>query len=212
MAREGFVVYHELLKWLEPYGDTERGRLFTAMLNYSVTGEEPGLSGAERFIWPAIREKIDRDREAYEERCATNRNNRQRSKTIVNDRQRNAPTETKTGTETRTKTKSPSGSISRARGEYGWVKLTDAQYEKLLADLGQEELDRCIRYVDESAQKTRNKNKWSDWNLVIRSCHRDGWGLEHGGKKKQFTTAEEYRQQNRPTVSPDELWKAVDSI
>ena len=62
-------------------------------------------------------------------------------------------------------------------GEYGWVKLTDKQYEKLLADLGEEELKRCITYVDEAAQSTSNKNKWKDWNLVIRRCHRDGWGL-----------------------------------
>ena len=94
------------------------------------------------------------------------------------------------------------------------MKLTDAQYEKLLADLGQEELDRCIRYVDESAQKTRNKNKWSDWNLVIRSCHRDGWGLEHGGKReKKYVTAEEARTRAKPEpMSPEELWELTDRI
>jgi len=60
-------------------------------------------------------------------------------------------------------------------GEYGWVLLSDEQYQKLLGELGEEELKRCIRYVDESAQKTGNKNGWKDWNLVIRACHRDGW-------------------------------------
>lgn len=60
-------------------------------------------------------------------------------------------------------------------GEYGWVKLTDQQYQKLLTDLGPEELNLCIRYVDESAQKTKNRNKWQDWNLVIRNCHREDW-------------------------------------
>lgn len=62
-------------------------------------------------------------------------------------------------------------------GEYGWVKLTDAEYQRLLNDLGHAELERCIRYVDESAQSNSNKNKWTDWNLVVRKCHRDGWGL-----------------------------------
>ena len=65
---------------------------------------------------------------------------------------------------------------TRPRGEYGWVKLTDAQYDKLCSDLGKAEADRCIAYVDESAQGNNNKNKWSDWNLVVRKCHRDGWG------------------------------------
>lgn len=63
-------------------------------------------------------------------------------------------------------------------GEFGWVRLTEDQVQKLLTDLGEEELRRCIRYVDESAQKTGNRAGWKDWNLVIRNCHRDGWGLK----------------------------------
>lgn len=62
-------------------------------------------------------------------------------------------------------------------GQYGWVKLTDEQYSRLSNDLGETELKRCIDYVDEAAQSTGNKNRWRDWNLVIRRCHRDGWGL-----------------------------------
>lgn len=65
-----------------------------------------------------------------------------------------------------------------AYGEYGWVKLTDKQYAKLLKEYGQTELDRCIRYVDESAQSNGNKNKWKDWNVVVQKCHREGWGLK----------------------------------
>ena len=75
-------------------------------------------------------------------------------------------------------------SAKREYGEYGWVKLTDGQYEKLLSDLGQAELDRCIAYIDESAQSNGNKNKWKDWNLVIRKCNREGWG-RRGQKETQ---------------------------
>ena len=51
-----------------------------------------------------------------------------------------------------------------------------------MRDLGEAELRRCITYVDESAQSSKNKNKWSDWNLVVRRCHRDGWGLSKKNK------------------------------
>ena len=80
--------------------------------------------------------------------------------------------------DTSSKKSAPSKSkiIKHSHGEYGWVKLSEAEYNRLLNELGQEELDRCIRYVDESAQGNRNKNKWSDWNLVVRRCHREGWG------------------------------------
>ena len=65
-----------------------------------------------------------------------------------------------------------------AFGEYGWIKLTDAQHNKFIADFGESEFNRCVTHIDESAQSTGNKNKWKDWNLVLRRCHRDGWGLK----------------------------------
>jgi hypothetical protein len=87
--------------------------------------------------------------------------------------------------ETKERARGKTAAMVNSYGEYGWVKLTKEKYEKLLAELGEEELIRCIRYVDESAQSTHNKNKWKDWNLVLRKCHRYGWGLNttFGGRK-----------------------------
>ena len=61
-------------------------------------------------------------------------------------------------------------------GANGWVLLTDEQYARLAEELGAEELARCIAYIDEQAQSTGNKNRWKDWNLVLRRCSREGWG------------------------------------
>lgn len=71
--------------------------------------------------------------------------------------------------------------VRHKHGEYGWVRLSDEEYSHLLNDLGPDELARCIAYVDESAQATSNKNKWSDWNLVVRKCSRGRWGLDRSG-------------------------------
>lgn len=60
-------------------------------------------------------------------------------------------------------------------GAHGWVHLTEEEYARLIDDLGEEELTRCIDYIDESAQMHGNKNKWRDWNLVIRKCSRERW-------------------------------------
>lgn len=73
----------------------------------------------------------------------------------------------------------------KAFGEFGWVKLTDDEYNRLINDLGEAEVKRCIAYVDESAQSTGNKNKWRDWNLVVRKCHRQGWGLDRSAQYKR---------------------------
>lgn len=87
-----------------------------------------------------------------------------------------------------------------ARGEYSWVKLSDEEYARLLADLGEAELARCIRYVDEAAQGTGNKNKWKDWALTIRRCARDKWGVAGAGTSKRKLAFQAY-DQGDPAVS-----------
>lgn len=83
----------------------------------------------------------------------------------------------------------PERQVRHKRGQYGWVRLTDEEMDRLTRDLGPDELARCITYVDEAAQTTGNKNKWKDWNLVIRKCSKGRWGLERtsapvGGTRK----------------------------
>ena len=72
----------------------------------------------------------------------------------------------------------PAGAAVRHKyGTYGWVQLSDGEYTCLLDDLGEEEFLRCVTYLDESAQSNGNKNKWKDWNLVVRRCSREHWGV-----------------------------------
>ena len=75
MARVYFNAYHSYLEAIEPLNDAERGRLFTACLLYSMTGEVPELRGNERFVFSGIRSQMDRDFRQYESRCETNRRN-----------------------------------------------------------------------------------------------------------------------------------------
>ena len=69
-------------------------------------------------------------------------------------------------------------------GQFGRVLLSSEEYGRLVRDYGQAEADRCIAYVDELAQSNGNKNGWKDWNLVVRRCHRDGWGRKAQTAKK----------------------------
>lgn len=59
-------LFVDYLDAIEPLGDAERGRLFTALLEYARTGEAPQLSGNERFLFPMMRAQIDRDNLAAE--------------------------------------------------------------------------------------------------------------------------------------------------
>lgn len=61
------------------------------------------------------------------------------------------------------------------RGKHGYVRLTDDEYNRLVADFGAAEVARLIACVDEKAAITENKNRWKCWNLVIRKAQREGW-------------------------------------
>ena len=60
-------------------------------------------------------------------------------------------------------------------GQYGWVCLSNEEIERLVIDLGPDEVARCIAYIDKATQATGNKNNWKDWNLVIRKCSKEDW-------------------------------------
>ena len=47
---------------IEPLNESERGRLFTAMLHYARYEELPELKGNERYTWPMAKQAIDRAR------------------------------------------------------------------------------------------------------------------------------------------------------
>lgn len=68
MEQKGFFCYNSWLKALEPYGDAERGRIWTTLLEYSnglaIDGHS---SGNERFILPMLLDQIDRDAEKRDE-------------------------------------------------------------------------------------------------------------------------------------------------
>lgn len=230
-VRDYAALPHEYLEEMAALSDAEFGRLVRALLTYSMDRTPIALNGNERFYAVRVMNREDRYQQAFQDAnsarsragaagasarwgkanaCEGMQTHANACEGIEEDAA-NGNTETKANAKTETEPKKES---KHAHGEYGWVKLTDAQYEKLLADLGQEELDRCIRYVDESAQKTKNKNHWSDWNLVIRNCHRDGWGQKPAGKKRQYSTAEEYAAAAAKTtpLEPDAIWGLVDRI
>ena len=70
MPMKYFCAYHDYLVNMEPLTDPERGRLFTALLEYSSAGVVPELRGNERYAFYVMKAQIDRDAKEYEEKNA----------------------------------------------------------------------------------------------------------------------------------------------
>ena len=223
MALEYFPCYHSYFKKCEKLTDQELGRLFRALLKYSETGERQELAGRESIAFDFIADDIDRAKQSYDDRCKTNRENVKKrydgttvydgiqSYTTVYESYQNKD---KDKDKNKNKDNSPNGESipahakHRTYGQYGWVRLTDDEYKRLLDEFGEVELLRCINYVDESAQATGNKNKWKDWNLVIRKCHRQNWGVSADKPTKMQVS----KSQNPTKESIDEINSFIASM
>lgn len=65
--------------------------------------------------------------------------------------------------------------IKEKYGTYGRVKLTIDEYLKLVNDFGEEYINKQIELLDEYIQMNNNKNKYTDFNLVLRKSIREKW-------------------------------------
>ena len=176
MAREYVCLYHSYLKSVEPLNDAERGRLFTACLTYSMTGAEPDLRGNERFVWPTIREQIDRDTKKYSDFCKKQQENiRKRWDTTVYDGPSGIPDDTK-HTKEKEKEKenilsSPNveDSIARTPARKRFTPPTLAEVTAYCRER-QNAVDpqRFIDYYTANGWKV-GKNSMKDWKAAVRT-------------------------------------------
>lgn len=188
MAREYVCLYHSYLKSVEPLNDAERGRLFTACLTYSMTGAEPDLRGNERFVWPTIREQIDRDTKKYSDFCKKQQENiRIRWDTTVYDGTSGIPDDTK-HTKEKEKEKenilsSPNveDSIARTPARKRFTPPTLAEVTAYCRER-QNAVDpqRFIDYYTANGWKV-GKNSMKDWKAAVRTWE---------GKQRDSATAQ----------------------
>ena len=119
MGKEYFCAYHSYLAAMEQLNNEERGRLFTALLSYSQTGEVPQLDGNERFVFPAMRDQMDRDSKKYQEKCEKNRKNIEQRYTTENDRIQSNTKPTKEKEKTKAKEKEKTKTKENIKGVPG---------------------------------------------------------------------------------------------
>lgn len=181
MAREYFCAYHSFLEDMEQLGDAERGRLFTALLEYSKTGTAPELRGNERILFPAMRGKIDRDRKRYEDTCQKNRENVLRRYTTVHD---GIQTHTNS-TNIEEKEKEEDKKEKSIKEKSGPSRFSPPSLSEVAAYCRERNNDvDPQRFVDfyESKGWFVGKNKMKDWKAAVRTWEaKDKRGCSNNG-------------------------------
>lgn len=190
MARkkeETLVLFRDVQSITRKFSDEQFGVLIRAAFSYRFNGEiYSGDDVAVDVAFQAVANQIDR----YNEFCGKQSNNA-KSGAAKPNRARGSQIQPKDTPLLSSPIQSRPSPIQegvqadklpaparRKFGTYGWVKLSEDEHSRLVEDLGEAETNRCISYVDESAQSTGNRNKWRDWNLVIRKCSRERWGAK----------------------------------
>ena len=169
-----------------------RADAYDALCKYALYGIEPELdklADAAAIAYISSKPNIDASRRKAESGKRGGTSKQTTSKPQANDKQTASEKENEDEKENEIEEEyecitpvSPSADIPKAKsvrhkyGKYGWVMLTDEEYDRLVSEYGTKAADDAIDYVDESAQSTGNKNRWKDWNLTVRRCIRDGWG------------------------------------
>ena len=177
MAIEYFCCYHSYLEAMEQLNDAERGRLFTACLTYSKTGEAPELRGNERFVFPAFRSQIDRDNANYEEKCRKQSENARKrwDATACNG----MPTDAKHA-KTKEKEKEKTKEKEKEKESKEKVASGDAPSSRFVPPTVEEVRAYCLErqngidpqaFVDFYASKNWmvGKTKMSDWKASVRT-------------------------------------------
>lgn len=172
--------------------NTQVGALVRAMMEYQFRGEEPqNLEQGLMIFWMFIREDLDRAQLKYEQAVEKGKKGgRPRKNPEKAEESQAKPKKGRTTTKTTSTTESTStaetsspdaaggGDLSldqKAYGEFGWVRLREDQYRELETLMGSQELQRCIAYIDRSAQSTNNRNQWQDWALILLRCYEGRW-------------------------------------
>lgn len=79
-------------------------------------------------------------------------------------------------------------------GKFKRIKITEEEYQRLINDFNKDFIDDVINALDEYVESNNNKNKYTNFNLVLRKAIREKWfKINEDNYKKPNETEEEYR-------------------
>lgn len=171
--RDGFIFYSSFYEALAQLEDADRLAAFDMISKYALTGELPeGVSGAGYAIFLMAKPQIDANESR---RINGTKGGRPKTEEKPNDNlteTKEEPNNNLTITEPepkekekREKEKEKGKAKEKAKekalafGEYGNVRMSASEYDKLVADFGQFETDEAVKYLDEYIAEKGYKSK-----------------------------------------------------
>lgn len=197
-------VFTDFAEDIGDLGDAERGRLFTAMLTYAETGEEPELRGNERFLWKTAKKNIDNQRETYAARCEANAR-------IATNRYQKAPESTKKHETCQDKDKDkeyketlPIGSAKKT-GRAVFTPPTEEEVKAYcLERKNNVDAQRFVDFYASKGWKVGNQ-PMKDWRAAVRTWERDRDATTSISRARSRNTLLNYDEKGRSHASIEEI-------
>lgn len=222
------IIDDQFVPMLRSLPKEQAGELFQAMLDYQcdedVRIEDPSMMA----IFSMLRESIDKHNEAYEKKRLAQIENgkkggRPKKQSVSEESEKNpwVSVETQENPQKAVrvmdkdieKKNSPTESKKKAaptkhkHGEYQHVLLTDDQYQKLVADYGQEDADGGIQAVDAYCEE--HGKTYSNYALTVRKWGIDRFRESRDGKRaspQYHNRYNDFPQRNNDYKQIEEEW------
>lgn len=199
--RKAFTFYSSYYESIKELPIANQNELYRAIIEYSFEKKEMKLTGISRSIWFLIKPNIDNNISKYE-------NGKKPKTKIYQDDEK----EIKSESEAKDKQKRSDAlslSIYNTYGIYNRIRLTNIQYNKLIEDYNKELIDNQIILLDEYIQSNNNKQKYTDFNLVLRKSIRENWFKDKVADKLPHWVDKKIEKQEMSKEEEEELQNSL---
>ena len=240
MEKNSFILFKEQKEIVDKLTDENAGKLFKAIYEYANSGEVPELNELLDIVIIPFKQSIDRNSEKWKqikekrskagkisaERRTNKTQQNSTNSTCVNNCQQSSTDSTVSVSVSDSVSVSVSDSVNNKEknikkekhkyGKFGRVKLTDDEYNRLIKEFGESFIKNQIDLLDEYIESNNNKNKYTNFNLVLRKSIRENWfktkKVETQQKREADVPSWFYMDLNKEEEISDEERREIEAI
>lgn len=227
MAKTNFLLYNDMMEQFSLLSREQRGDLIMTIFSYVNGIELPEVEPIVGMAFSFIKARLDKDREAYENKCAQNTENgkkggRPRKATVSEENQtvteetekterflekpKKADIDTDIDTDTKKKT-SPTESKKKSRAAFTPPTAEEVREYEVQTGLS-DESQAFVDHYTANGWLVGGKSKMKDWKSARRNWERnkEKFGNRDAPKKEYHNRYNDFPQRNNDYKQIEEEW------
>lgn len=166
--RESFILYASWWEHIQLLSDQQRGHLLTAIYAHAMGQELPPMDGITAMAFSFIRAQLDRDAEAYAEKCKTNR---------LNGAKGGRPRKNQNADGSNENPEKPNGFFENP-GKHEYEYDYDYDYDYDSSDDDDDEEDDIPARAREDMTPPEEETTWADIDATVQAAYHAAYGRQ----------------------------------